>query len=497
MWIIGLDPQIAKEPHMHKPLILLVAMALTLLPNSRNALAQSSKPVARNVLLIVADDLRASVLGCYGDKFCQTPNIDRLAQSGMLFRHAYCQGTVCAPSRKSFMYSRYRDTKGVNLGEHLQTHGLYTARVGKIYHMRVPGDIIAGTNGLDVATTWTERFNAPGREAHTPGDYACLNQNIFTRSQKNRESTRMPNRPFVSVVCDTDGSDQPDFRAATKAMELLQTHKDEQFLLAVGLVRPHYPMVAPEEYFASYPWQQMELPPSQEGDLDDIPKPGKSGTSNVSNPIGRYPTNQKRMWTAYYAAVSFMDAQVGRILDELDRLGLRDSTAIVFISDHGYHLGDHGFWQKSNLHEQVLRVPMIWSVPGMPSGQTDALSELVDIYPTVCDLVGVPISELVQGKSLLPVVRSPDARVRDAALSLNKGYSLRTDHWHYMAYQQGGEELYDMTSDPNQFTNLVSSEQHAGRLKTMRNSLQAKLTEHDLPTLTQKTSKQPKPTSPE
>ena len=412
----------------------------------------------RNVLFIVSDDLRASVLGCYGDPFCQTPNIDQLAADGMLFRRAYCQGTWCAPSRKSFMFSRYKDSRGTNLGEHLQNHGWYTARVGKIYHMRVPGDIIAGTNGLDVASSWTERFNAPGREAHTPGEYACLNQNIFTRARENRESTRMRNRPYVYVVSDTDGSDQPDYRAATKAIELLQKKRTEPFFLAVGLVRPHYPMVAPPEYFAPYPHEKMQLPPTMVDDLGDIPKQGISGSNNRTTGLDRYPDNQKRMWSAYYASVSFMDAQVGRILAELNRLGLRESTAVIFTSDHGYHLGDHGFWQKANMHEPVIRVPLICSVPKMPTGSTDALAELVDIFPTACDLTGVPIPNEVQGESLVPVLKSPKARVREAALTVGKnGYSLRSDRWHYIRYKDDTEELYDLKTDPHEFTNLVES----------------------------------------
>ena len=269
----------------------------------------------RNVLFIVSDDLKASALGCYGNKVCRTPNIDKLAREGMLFNRAYCQGMACAPSRKSFMFSRYLDTKGTNLGEHFKNNGWYTARVGKIYHMRVPGDIIAGTNGLDIESSWTERFNSPGREAHTPGDYACLNLNIFTRELEGRESTAMPNRMFVSVSYQGDGSDQPDHQTASKAMELLKEHKDESFFLAVGLIRPHYPNVAPKQYFQNYRWQDMSLPDGIENDIEDIPKLGRPATMNSNNPIGKYPDNQKRMWAAYYATVTYMDEQVGRIID--------------------------------------------------------------------------------------------------------------------------------------------------------------------------------------
>ncbi|TWU38324.1 sulfatase [Novipirellula artificiosorum] len=411
----------------------------------------------KNVLFIISDDLKASVLGCYGDQVCQTPNLDKLASRGMVFNHAYCQGTWCAPSRQSFMFSRYQGKGDLNLGQHFKEQGYYSARVGKIYHMRVPGDIIAGTDGEDVASSWTERFNSSGQEAHTPGDYACLNLNIFTDELEGRQSTKMPHRMFVSVEYDGDGSDQPDHKSATKAIELLQQHKEDPFFLAVGLVRPHYPMVAPRQYFEPYPWQQIQMPPSVENDLDDIPKLGWAGTRNAVNEIGKHPENQKRMWTAYYAAVTFMDEQVGRILDELDRLGLRDNTAIVFTSDHGYHLGEHTFWQKSNLHEEVLRVPMIMSVPGLKPGRTNAMVELTDIYPTLSELAGLEIPEEVQGKSLVPVLKDPDKTVRKAAISIHNGLAIRTAKWAYIRYNDSSQELYDMEQDPSQFTNVVSA----------------------------------------
>ena len=235
-------------------------MLAALASSSAAALPEESaaRPV-RNVLLIVSDDLKASVLGCYGNEVGRTPNIDRLARAGVVFDRAYCQGVSCAPSRTSFMFSRYRGGGKVNLGQHFRENGWYSARVGKIYHMRVPGDIIAGTNGNDVASSWTERFNSSGREAHTPGHYACLNLNVFTTDLKDRQSTRMPHRMFVTVRYEGDGADQPDHKSATKAIELLREHRDERFFLAVGLVRPHYPMVAPQQYFDPYPWEKIEL----------------------------------------------------------------------------------------------------------------------------------------------------------------------------------------------------------------------------------------------
>jgi len=425
--------------------------------------AAADSPI-RNVLFVVSDDLKASVLGCYGDEFCETPNIDALAEGGMVFERAYCQGTWCRPSRLSFMHSRYTGDRGPTLGEHLIDEDFYSARVGKIFHMRVPGDIIAGTDGVDIPETWTERFNTQGREAHTPGYYRLLNENVFTTALGDRQSTRDPHRMFVSVEAEGDGSDQPDWKGAEKTVELLRERgeSDEPFFLATGFVRPHYPSVAPASYFDDYPWSEIPLPEVPEGDLEDIPPPGRAGTTSEKCGIARYPDNIRRMWADYYATVTFMDEQVGKVLDELERQGLRDSTLVIFTSDHGYHLGEHHFWQKSNLHEEVTRIPLIVSAPGFEAGRSSSLVELMDIYPTVCELLGAPIPETVQGESLAPVLRDPEATVREAALSMDrKGRAIRTDDWAYMRYRNGAEELYDMREDPGQFTNLADDEAHA------------------------------------
>jgi iduronate 2-sulfatase len=299
--------------------------------------------------------------------------------------------------------------------------------------------------------------------------------NIFTDDLTGRQSTKMPHRMFVSVKYDGDGSDQADYKSASKAIELLREHHDDPFFLAVGFVRPHYPMVAPRQYFEPYPWQQMQMPRTVEDDLDDIPKLGLAGTISSKNPIGQYPDNQQRMWSAYYASVAFMDRQVGRVIDELDRLGLRDKTAIVFTSDHGYHLGEHGFWQKSNLHEEVLRVPLILSVPGVDSGRSESIVELVDLYPTLSELAGLPIPDAVQGTSLIPILKDHRAVVKPGALSFNKGHSLRAPGWHYMLYNDGSEELYDMTGDPHEFVNLANSAEHAEVAGRMRETLSQRL----------------------
>ncbi len=373
------------------------------------------------------------------------------------------------------MRGRYYGSTGITLGEHFIAQGHITARVGKIFHMRVPGDIIAGTNGDDVAACWSERYNSSGLEAHTPGNYACLNLNIFTTDLENRQSTGDPYRPFVTVSYDGDGSDQPDAKTAAKSVELLRRFKTEEkpFMLAAGFVRPHYPMVAPRPFFDRYPAEKIELPHVPANDLDDIPQQGISSSNSHKNGLAQYPENQQRMWSGYYASVSFMDQQLGRILDELDLLGLAKSTAIVFTSDHGYHLGDHTFWQKANLHEQVTRVPLIIAAPGVKPGRTSALVQLVDLFPTLCDLTGVPIPASVQGTSLVPLLRDPTQFVKGEAYSYDGAHvALRTNRWSYLRYSDGTEELYDMQADPNQFSNLVGNSAHAETIADLRQRLE-------------------------
>lgn len=435
----------------------------------------------KNVLFLISDDLKASVLGVYGDPICETPNIDRLAQEGMVFDRTYCQGTSCAPSRRSFMHSRYEGETEINMGKHFIDNGYFSARVGKIYHMKVPGDIIAGTDGLDIESTWLESYNSPGLEAHTVGVYACLNLNIFTSDLGGRYSTAMPHRWFVTVSYEGDGSDQPDYKTASQTIDLIRQRKNEPFYLAAGFVRPHYPMVAPQRYFDKYPIEDIELPYVPEDDHDDIPPMGFPNVVSTKDPIGKYPDNQKRMWAGYYATVTYMDEQLGRIVDELEAQGLRDETVIVFTSDHGYHLGEHHFWQKSNLHEEALRVPLIISAPGFRGGRSAAMVELVDIFPTVAELTGLSIPYSVQGESLVPILIDPNQRVREAALSIDgSGYALRTERWAYIRYNDDTEELYDMVSDPGQIMNLAINPEKKAELRNWRKKLDARLTDAGL-----------------
>ncbi len=417
---------------------------------------------SQNILLIVSDDLKADALGCYGNEIVKTPNLDRMADSGMLFEKAFCQGTICAPSRASFMRGRYHGKSEITWGEHFQNHGFTSARVGKIFHMRVPGDIIDGTDGKDVPECWTEKYNSSGLEAHTPGNYACLNLNKFTNELEGRESTRMANRMFVTVNYQGDGTDQPDWKTATKSIELLRRFKKQKqpFFLATGFIRPHYPHVAPVQYFRLYPFRKMNLPLVPPNDWNDMPTLAISRSNSANFGIDRYPDNQKRMWTGYLATVTYMDHQVGRILDELADLKLEKTTTVIFTSDHGYLLGEHHFWQKGNLREEVTRIPLLIRAPSFQKGRTSSLVELVDLFPTACELTGLPLPESVQGMSLVPILENHEKEIKKTVLSfVSQGTSLRTQNWSYMKYEDGMEEFYNMKTDPKQFTNLSKSKE--------------------------------------
>ena len=335
--------------------------------------------------------------------------------------------------------------------------------------MPVPHAQLDGSGGKDVPECWTERYNTKSAETFSPGLYRLLNSGIVTREVEGRDA-KGPNRMWATVETDRDdGSDQADFMVATKAIELLRQRREagKPFFLGVGFVRPHFPMVQPKSFFDLYPQEKMKIPPLIAGDLDDIPLAGRGADGKGLNEMEE---SRRRMWQAYYASVTFMDQQLGRVLDELERLGLRDTTTIVFTTDHGYHLGEHGFWQKSNLHEEVVRVPLIICVPGVKPGRTSSFVELVDFFPTCTDLLGLPTPAGQHGKSLVPILRDPQATVRDAALSIGnrEGGGLRSARWHYMSYGRNGEELYDMIADPHQYTNLVNDPTNSAMLREAR-----------------------------
>jgi iduronate 2-sulfatase len=282
----------------------------------------------------------------------------------------------------------------------------------------------------------------------------------------------------------SDGSDQADYLVAEKAVQLIRERKEagKPFFMGVGFFRPHYPMVAPKKFFDMYPLEKMQIPPQIEGDVEDIPPAAHGFMSGQL--LNETEEGRRGMWQAYYASVTFMDEQLGKVLDELDRQGLSDSTAIFFTTDHGYHLGEHGFWQKSNLHEEVTRVPLMIRAPGLKPGRTQSLAELVDLYPTCTDLLGLPSDQEIVGKSLLPILKNPETTVRDTALSLHhehhikdKGAGIRSTEWAYMNFGEHGEVLYDMVKDPHQYTNVINDPEYAGAVRTARLQLENRLKE--------------------
>jgi uncharacterized sulfatase len=363
------------------------------------AAAQSQR--RPNVLLIIADD-QNNDLGTYGAAV-STPNIDRLAQQGVRFDHAYNQYPLCGPSRASFLTGLRPDSVGIyDLTTHFRTRhpdivtlpqlfkneGYFTARVGKIYHYNVPMDI--GTNGLDDAASWNAVYNPRGNDRENMETIIGLG----------------PNGASSYRVDDVPDELETDGMVASQAINLLQQKKDQPFFLAVGFFRPHFPYVAPKKYFDEYPVESIPAPADPTADISDVPAAALMSTRPLNE--GMNNAEARLAIRGYRAGTSFMDAQVGRVLAELDRLGLRENTIVVFLGDHGYSLGEKGLWRKQNLYEQGARSPLIISAPGRSSGvPSPAIVEFVDIYPTIAGLAGLTAPSYLQGRSLAPLLSDP------------------------------------------------------------------------------------------
>ncbi len=465
---------------------LLLLLLLAMSPYFSFSQGKKSKP---NVLLILSDDLTTTALGTYGNRAVQTPHIDELARQGVRFDRAYSQFPVCGPSRASMMFGYYpsatetygyvsgRDQMGpdrLSLAQWFKNQGYYTARVSKIYHMGIPGDIEKGDDGADDAASWTEKFNVKAPEWQAPGK-AELVQNNPDGSIERKGGNVMT----IVQASDTE-TDHADGMAAAKASELIREHKKEPFFLAIGLVRPHVPFVAPEQYFIPYPWQEIVPPPVVQDDWADIPERGINYVTTKNGQMS-YVQKQKAI-AAYYASVSFMDAQVGKILQTLKEEGLEENTIVVFASDHGFHLGEHDFWMKVSLHEESVQVPFLIKAPGIKAGASASFAELLDLYPTLVDLVGGNIPANIQGKSLVPILKDKKAEVRDMAFSVSQNgntYLVRTDRWAYIQYDEdakSGMELFDMYQDPKQYTNLAQLPEYANVVAEMQKRLREKLT---------------------
>ncbi len=287
------------------------------------------------------------------------------------------------------------------------------------------------------------------------------------------------------TVVKADGDDlvHSDGKTAEKASELIRTHKDKPFFLAVGFVRPHVPFVAPKSYFEAYQHEQMVLPPQVVNDWDDIPNAGINYVTSVNAKMSE--EQEKKAIAGYYASVAFMDAQVGKVLKTLKEEGLEDNTIVIFTSDHGFHLGEHRFWMKVSLHEESVRVPLIIKVPGKEPGVCHSLTELLDLYPTVAELAGLKTSSELQGKSIVETLDNPSAKVRDVAFSVSvhrgvHAFLLRTNKWAYIQYGEdakSGVELYDMEYDAKQYNNLANNPKFRDIVQDFQAKLKRKLKE--------------------
>ncbi|MEN8187311.1 MAG: sulfatase [Bacteroidota bacterium] len=443
-----------------------------------------------NVLFIISDDLTATAVSSYGNKVCKTPNIDKLASEGVRYTQAYCQFPVCGPSRASFMngyYPHATTTFGYvsgrkNIGDERKTwaqlfkeNGYFTARVSKIFHMAIPIDIERGSDGTDDPASWNEKYNSQAPEWQTKGEAELVQGNPDGKIE------RKGGNVMTIVKADGDNLVHADGKTAKKACELIRKHKNDKFFLAVGMVRPHVPFVAPKSYFDPYPFAKIILPQKVEGDWDDIPKRGINYVTSVNGKMSI--EQQQKAVAAYYASVSFMDAQVGKVLKTLKEEGLEDNTIVIFTSDHGFHLGEHDFWMKVSLHEESARVPLIIKVPGKKPAVCNSFVELIDMYPTVAELVGLKYSEHIQGKSLVKTFDNPNHKVRDMAFSVSqrgRTFLLRTDTWAYIQYDEdakSGMELFDMENDPKQYTNLAYNPEYSKIVGEFQKKLREKLVE--------------------
>ena len=451
---------------------------------SSHSISAADPAVSRrlNVLFIASDDLN-NALGCYGHPLVKSPNIDRLARRGVRFDRAYNQFPLCSPSRVSLLTGLRPDTtriynlqtdfrkiaisNAVTLPQLFRQNDYFVARVGKIFHYGVPGQI--GTSGLDDPKSWDKVVNPRGRD----------------KDEENKLINHTPKRGLGSslsfLAAEGTDEEQTDGKAAFEAVRLLEENKDKPFFLAVGFYRPHCPYVAPRKYFNLYPLEKIALPKDPPDDFDDIPDAAlwtKPPNWDLSD------GQLREALQAYYASISFMDAQVGKLLDALDRLKLADNTVVVFWSDHGYLTGEHGQWMKMSLFEESARVPLLIAAPGgKGNGKScDRTVELLDLYPTLAELCQLTPPKNLHGKSLVSLLNNPKARwnkpaytqvTRGGERNQFMGYSVRTERWRYTEWDGGrkGAELYDHDNDPREHDNLASDPKYLKVLTEMKRLL--------------------------
>jgi iduronate 2-sulfatase len=431
-----------------------------------------------NVLLIISDDLRDTI-HCYGNDVVKTPNVDRLAARGVRFDHAYVQYPVCNPSRTSFLtgmrceQTHVVDNKTmfrshlpdvVTLPQLLRQNGWHTASFGKIFHVgEVMGEIREGW--MDVGKSWDEgQMFQPTAASHKI-------------EGRNLTGGKLQWCNWGAMAGDDD--DQPDGQTARHSIKAIEkyTAAKKPWLVAAGFHRPHDPFLSPKKYFDLYPPGSMTIyhdPP----DATPLRPLSISGGAFAEAFNAFTDTERQEFQRAYYAGVSFMDAQVGRLTDALDRLKLWDNTLVIFIGDHGYHHNERNWWSKSTLFERACRTPCIVVAPGGKSGATcQSLVELVDLYPTVADYCGVRAPHELAGQSFRPQLEDPSRTGKLAAFTMvmrggNKfGQAVRTPRWRYIRWSDGNQELYDETNDPQEVHDLSDDPAKAQTIEELQELL--------------------------
>jgi len=443
--------------------------------------ADAAKP---NVLFLICDDLNCD-LGCYGHPMVKSPNIDRLAAEGVRFSNAYCQHPLCGPSRASFMTGLYPDQtlvrrNGIYIREHVprvktmaqmfRDHGYFATRIGKIFHYNVPRHI--GTGGHDDPYSWNYTINPRGRDVEDEPLIFSLVPGHFGGT-------------LSWLAADGTDAEQTDGIAATEAVGLLEQYaaEDRRFFLAVGLYRPHTPYVAPKRYFDMYLREKIDVPTVPDGYFDTLPEPARRSITRKREQRNLPDKLAREAIQAYYASITFADAQLGRILDALEETGLAENTVVLFTSDHGYHMGEHGHWQKTTLFENAARVPLILAGPGVTAAgrSTDSPAEMIDFYPTLAELCGLKPPPYVSGVSLAPALKDPAAAPRsDALTQYADGYSIRTPRYRYTEWGEdgrGGAELYDHQADPAEMVNLAGRPDQAETVEQLSELLRRRAAE--------------------
>ena len=464
----------------------IIAVLVTMLLLCAICVMPASAATKPNILMICIDDLKPT-LGCYGDPIAQTPNIDKLASRGVLFEHAYCNQAVCAPSRNALMTGLRSQTIGiydlgtnfrkgvpdaVTLGQFLQSHGYYAEGLSKIFHR--------GHGNHDDAATWSvPHWNPKAQSYQLP---ASTEKPKVDRDGKKRYAP--------TERADVDDDAYADGQTAIEAVERLKAARkrtDQPFFLAVGFLRPHLPFNAPEKYWRLYDQVELPLP-----ELKEPPKGAPEFAPTTWGELRKYsdipatgPLDDamtRQLIHGYYAATSYTDAQIGRVLDALDKTGLSKNTIVVLWGDHGWHLGDHGMWCKHTNYEQAARIPLVFALPPSMNGpagvKSKALIESVDVYPTLAALAKLPAPKGLDGVNQADVVKKPTSTVREYATHVYPrtgllGRAVRTDRYRLVQWKEiGGPEadavyeLYDYQADPLEKVNHIDElPQVAAQLK--------------------------------